>query len=274
MLLPESRVFYQKAGHNADAEANYIKAASMHPDGWKGYEDLGNFYEEIGRPQDAILQYKHALQLTPENPWLYTNLGVTYMDFDDPKMLDNAEKALQKAVALDPKGACTALFDLGSLYAQLHRFQDSAAANQAALSLNDMSSPAWINLTIAYEWLGEDQKAEFARGRAIELLEDKVSAKKDQQNAAAQATLASFYAKAGRTAEAREKIRISLELTSSSSYVYMELADAYELLGERGEAVRSLQHAVKLGLNRGQIDGEPDLQGVLRDMKWANATSR
>jgi serine/threonine-protein kinase len=264
--------FYHKAGNNADAEAMYIRATSVRPDEWKGYEDLGNFYEEIGRPQDAILQYNHALQLTPENSWIYTNLGMTYMDFDDPKMLDKAEKALQKAIALDPKGACTALFNLGSLYTQLHRFQDSVAANQAALKLNDKSYPAWTNLTIAYEWLGEVQKAEFARRQAIELLE--IQVRKDQQDAVAQATLSSLYAKAGKTAEAREKIRISRELTSTDSYVDTELADAYELLGERSEAVRSLQHALKLGLNLGQIDGYPDLQDVLRDLKRANATSR
>jgi len=63
-------------------------------------------------------------------------------------------------------------------------------------------------------------------------------------------------------------------LTSTGSYVDTELADAYELLGERSEAVRSLQHALKLGLNLGQIDGYPDLQDVLRDLKRANATSR
>jgi eukaryotic-like serine/threonine-protein kinase len=254
---------FQNAGRNAEAEAAFVKAAALRPNDWKGHNDLGNFYEETGRPKDAIPEYKHALELAPDNSWLYTNLGMTYMDFDDPKILEDAESALKRSIALDP--TFVALFDLGFLYAEKHQFQESVAANQAALRLNENSYEAWYNLSATYEWLKEEQKADFCRKRAIELLEREVN--RNEQNANAQAALAALYAKRGEKAKAREKIQLSLALAPSSEYVYSQVADSYELMGERQKAVTSLERAIALGLNWGQINEDPELQGVSADIK-------
>ena len=256
---------YESSGRNPDAEAAYLKAAILRPDDWQGYNDLGNFYEDIGRPEDAIQQYHHALQLAPENSWIYENLGQAYTDFDDPEKLDEAENAFKKSIALDP--SCTAFYNLGFLYAERHRFQDSVAASREAVRLDSKDYHAWYNLSVAYDWLKNDPEADLSRRNAIEIIEHRVSA--DSQDAEAQATLAVLYAELGERTGAREKIRISLALPLSSKYVHLQLANAYQLLGERREAVISLRRALTLGLNMGQVDGYPELQGILADIKRA-----
>jgi serine/threonine-protein kinase len=252
---------YQNAGRNADAEAAYLKAAALRPGDWKGYNELGIFYQKIGRPHDAIVQFNRAIELTPDNSWPYANLGMAYMDFSDPKMLDRAEKALKKSIAIGPTfGAYT---NLAGLYNEQHRFDESVAANLAAVQLNEQNSAVWINLTIAYEWLKQDGKANAARQKAIVLLQRDVET--NSQDAEAQATLAALYAKQGDRTKALEKIQISLALSPNSQYVLSQVADAYELMGSRREAIKFLQQAMTQGLSKGLLNADPEIQGVLSD---------
>ena len=160
---------YTKQGHIKQAEAAYIKAAALRPDDWRGYNDLGIFYENNGRPRDAIPQFERALRLTPDNAWPYVNLALAYMALDDPNMLVEAEKALKKSIEIGPTFG--AYGDLALLYLEQRRFRESAAASEAALKLNDQSADVWGNLASAYEWLGEEDKAQSARRKTIELLE-------------------------------------------------------------------------------------------------------
>jgi len=252
---------YRNAGRNNEAEAAYLKAIALRPIDWKGYNDLGIFYESIGRPHDAIAQFKRALELTPDNSWPYANLGMTYMDFDDPKMLDEAEKALKKSIALNPTFGAYA--NLGFLYAQQHRFRESVAASLSALKLNDQSYDVWDNLTAAYEWLNDGERANGSRKKTIEILERAV--KMNPQFSLGQATLAALYAKNGLREKALECIHISLALPQRNQYVLSQVADAYELLGNRKEAVRYLEEALEQGLSKGQLNEDPEIQGVLRD---------
>jgi serine/threonine protein kinase/tetratricopeptide (TPR) repeat protein len=252
---------YENAGRISDAEGEYIKAASLRPEDWTGYNNLGNFYESKGRPREAIVQFNRALQLTPDNAWPYANLGMAYMDLDDPKMSQEAETALKKSIAITPN--IGAYSTLGVLYTERHQFRESVAANRAALKLNDQSYDIWSNLTVAYEWLRDDANADATRGKTIELL--KRAIKLNPQNAEAQATLAALYAKNGFREKAIDGIHISLALSPDSQYVLSQAADTYELLGNRKQAIECLQQALAHGLGRTQLNGDPEIQGVVSD---------
>jgi serine/threonine-protein kinase len=255
---------YKNAGRNEDAEAFYIKAAALRPNDWKGYNDLGNFYEDIGRPRDAITQFNRSLALTPDNAWSYANLALAYMDFDDPEMLNKAEKALKRSIELSPTFA--AYSNLGFLYMQQHRFAESVTATEQALKLNDQSYQVWDNLIAGYEWLKEKQKANTAREKAIELLERKLQL--NSQDAGAQAKLSALYAKNGARERAVERINIALALSPDNQYVLSQIADAYELLGERARAIQTLQHALKSGLSRASLSEDPEIQDLIVDPRF------
>jgi len=252
---------YQNEGRNSEAETAYIKAAALRPDDWTGYSALGVFYDDTGQPRKAIAQYLRALELTPDNSGLYTNLGVAYMDLGDPKMLEEAEKALKKSIAINP--TFVAYGNLGFLYLNEHRFDESIAASQKALQLNPQSYDVWSNLTAAYEWLRDDDQANAARKKTIDLLEGSVSL--NPQNALAQATLAAMLAKSGLREQSLEHVRISLALSPDNQYVLSQVADAYELLGDRQNAIKYLSQALANGMTREQLSGDPEIQGVLSE---------
>lgn len=252
---------YSTAGRNAEAEAAYLRAAALRPDDWKGYNDLGIFYDAIGRPRDAIAQFTRAIALTPDNSWPYVNLALAYMDLDDPKMLGEAENAFKRSIAISPTFGAFA--NLGFLYTQEHRFHESVDASLEALKLNKEKDDIWENLADAYEWLGEYGKAEDARNKATQLLERNL--KVSPKSAEGQGKLAALYAKEGLRDKALEHLNISLALSPDNEYVLAQAADTYELLGNRKEAVRSLERAISHGLSRGQLNEDPTIQAVLKD---------
>ena len=252
---------YRNSGRNAAAEAAYIKAAALRPTDWKGYNDLGIFYERTGLPHKAIAQFNRALELTPDNSWVYANLGMAYMDLDDPTMLEEAEKSLKKSIAISPSFGAYA--NLGVLYGEQHRFRQSVVASREALRLNDQSPDVWGNLTEGYEWLRDDQEANIARTRTIELLEQAV--KVNSENAEARATLAALYAKSGLKERAMDDIEVSLAMSPTNEYVLSQVAEAYELLGYRGRAIKYLKQALGHGLTRLQLNEDLAMQGVISD---------
>jgi serine/threonine-protein kinase len=252
---------YQNAGRNSEAEAAFVKAAALRPDDWNGYNSLGNFYETNARHLEAISQYRRALELTPDNSALYTNLGAAFLNSGDPKLLSESEQALKKSIAINP--TYDAYANLGNLYGLQHRFGDSIDASQKAIRINDQDYEVWNNLAEAYEWVGDEEKASSARKKAIELLDRAV--KQNSQDANAQAVLAALLAKSGLKLQALSKIQTSLALSPNSQYVLCEVADAYELLGNRQEAIKYLELALQNGYPPEQLNGDHDLVGVIAD---------
>ena len=252
---------YSSQGKNQEAEAAYIRATALNPEDWQGFNNLGMFYDNIGRPQQAIESYQHAIELAPDNSWPYTNLGLAYQDLADPKKYKDAEGAFTRSIEIDP--TFSAYSDLGMLYVQEHRLPEAVAANLKAIELNDGSAEVWTNLAGAYEWMGVRNKAREARKRAVELWSRRLKVNKEDSQA--QASLAFLYAKDGMTEPALEAIRISLALSPGDQYVLSQVADAYELLGRRKEAVRYLKVALAHGLSREQLESDQEIQALLSD---------
>jgi tetratricopeptide (TPR) repeat protein len=74
-----------------------------------------------------------------------------------------------------------------------------------------------------------------------------------------------LYAKEGFRDKALDGIHISLALSPNNQYVLAQIADAYELIGNRKEAIQYLQKAIGQGLTRGLLNEDPEIQGVISD---------
>ncbi len=259
---------YASRGRNEEAEADFVRAAALRPADWNGYNDLGNFYEKAGKPKEAIAQWQRALQLAPDNSGIYSNLGMAYMDLDDARMSGAAEDALKHSIAINP--TFFAYANLGFLYAAEHRFPESVDASQKALAINSQNFDAWSNLAAAYEWEKDTPRADAARSKTIALLQKAL--KTDAQNAEAQAMLAALWAKGGRRAQAMEGIGIALALSPDSQYVLSQVADAYEVLGDREKAILYLARAVQAGFSKQQLNEDPEIQGVLVDPRFRSSS--
>jgi len=261
---------YMKLGKNREAEAAYQRAAALRPDDWKGYNALGIFYGVSGRSKEAIPQFQRALRLTPDNAAVYGNLANAYMDLGDEASEAAAEAALKRSIAINPTYA--AYGNMGFLYLTEHRFAESIEATKKAIALNGSSYDLWANLTAGYEWVKDATQADAARSRTISLLEDAV--KRNPQNAEAQSALAALRAKNGQRDQALDGIGISLALSPTNQYVLFQVADAYEVLGDREAAIRYLQQAFVNGLSRREASGDPEIQRVLADTRFKEPEHR
>jgi Flp pilus assembly protein TadD len=118
-------------------------------------------------------------------------------------------------------------------------------------------------LTASYEWMRETALANESREHAILLLEEAI--RLNTQNTEAHAFLAALYAKNGLRDKANTEIHISLALSPADQYSLAQVAAAYELLGDRKDAIRYLEEALNNGLDRGQLREDPEIQGILSD---------
>lgn len=258
---------YENSGRIAEAEKTFEKAAVMRPDDWYGYNELGAFYDRQGKYPQAIAAYRQALQITPDNSEIYSNMAAAYLDAGDPQSLVHAEQALKKSVELNP--SYPAYANLGLLYMQEKRYAEAAAATEKALQINGNNYLVWNNLALAYDGSGQTAKADAARQRTQQLAEQVVTVK--PQDAMAQSTLAIVYAHDKLDEKARAKIQTSLALAPEDPNVLSNVGEAYELMGDRAQALKYIEKSLQKGYAFDQIANEPALQSLIADPRFKKA---
>ncbi|MGA8222112.1 MAG: protein kinase [Candidatus Acidiferrales bacterium] len=249
---------YEEAGRLEDAEENYKKAAALRPEYWVGYNNLGWFYSRHGRAADALAQFQHVLELTPDNSTAYSNLAAAESDLGRNA---ESEAAYKKSIELAPSYA--AYSNLGSLYYSEKRYADAAAATEKALSLNDKDYRVWQNLDNAYTWLGDHAKAQAAADHELQLLEAAVKVRSSDPRI--QSSLAVLYARKKQREKALTRIQAALALSPEDSWILMDVAEAYENLGERGRAIADTEDGIKRGYDLDDLKNIPGLVPVLKD---------
>ncbi|HEY6763460.1 MAG TPA: protein kinase [Candidatus Sulfotelmatobacter sp.] len=252
---------YERSGRVADAEATFQRAIALRPNDWDSYSSYGGFCHRQRKYPEAITQYQKALQLTPDNAQVLANLGATYMDTGDPKLYPMAEQSLQRSIAIAPSYEVYA--NLGVLYIQENRFQEAAAVNEKALSINDKNYDVWNNLLTCYDWLKLPEKSAEARGHLLTLLEQAI--KTNPQDANAYGTLAAVYASMHEREKSLSSVQTTLALTPNDPNNLLSVADAYELLGDRRQAVLYVQRALKHGLKGDELRIDSYVQSTLQD---------
>ena len=252
---------YENAGRLTEAEASYKKAVALRPDYWDGYDELGLYYDRHNKYPEAIVELRRAAELTPDNAQVYSNLGAVYIDTGDPKLLASAEQALNKSVQLSPSYAAYA--NLGSVLYDQRRYSEATAMTEKALQINGENYLVWNWLVNDYEWLKLPDKANSTRERAIELAER--SAKLNPQDGMVQAVLASLYGEKQMPEKARTHLQTALALSPDDPEVLEDSAVVHELLGERAQAIKYANAALKKGYSLDKIKNDPDLQGLVHD---------
>jgi eukaryotic-like serine/threonine-protein kinase len=252
---------YRRSGRIAEAEATYQRAIALRSNDWDSYNNYGQFFQSQGKYAQAIAQYQKALQLTPDNAQVLANIGAAYIDAGDAKQYPLAEQSLQRSIAIAPSYGAYA--NLGDLYMQEARFQESASESEKALSINDKNYDVWNNLLICYAWLNLPEKSAEVRRHLIVLLEQTV--KRNPQDANAHVTLAVVYAAEHEKERCLSNLQTALALTPNDIDTLQNVADAYELLGDRRQAVLYLEKVLKAGLRPDQLRSDPYLQSALQD---------
>jgi serine/threonine-protein kinase len=254
-------VSYEKANRLKEAEAVFQKAVALRNDDWEVYNTLGLFYDRQGKYAQAVEQFQHAAQLTPDNAQVYSNLAAVYIDMSDPKVIPQAEAALTKSIELSP--SYPAYANLGILYGQEKRYQESAVTTEKALKLNDKNYRVWENLAVAYERLNQKAKAADAREHELALVE--ADAKIQPKDGELQSYLGLLYAKKGLHDEADRHLQTALALNADNQVILENVSEADEDLGRRREALEYIEKAIEKGYPVNDLRTNPALASLLAD---------
>ena len=255
---------YEGSGRTADAEKAFEKAAALQPNNWTGYSDLGAFYDRQGQYPQAIAAYQQALAITPDNGEIYSNLAAAYLDQGGAQSQSLAEQALKKSIALNP--SYPAYANLGMLYTQEKKYAEAAAATESALKLNPSNYLVWNNLMLAYEGANDEDQARTARQQAERIAERLVVS--NPQDAMAQSTLATLYARDRQNEKALAKIQTSLALAPNDPDVLSNVGEAYEVMGDRNQALRYTERAISKGYAMADVTDNPRLQSLIADPRF------
>lgn len=258
-------LLYKREGQIDKAEQAYLRAAALRPDDWMGYNYLGNFYDDVGRHREAIIQLQHAMTLAPDNAYVYCNLGAAYLNSGDPALFVDTEKAFKKSISLNP--TYQAYAGLGNLYGIQQRFKESAEVTEKAVQLDDQDFEIWNNLSQAYDGIGDEQNASRSRKQGITLAERAIVL--NARNADAHATLAALLARTGIRDEAMRHILTALSLAPKEQDVLSEVAEAYESLGDRKQAIKYLELALANGFPPMQLNGDIVLKRIATDRRFS-----
>jgi serine/threonine protein kinase/tetratricopeptide (TPR) repeat protein len=253
-------VSYENAGRTADAEGAFRKAIALRPDSWDGYNSFGAFLYAHQRYDEAVTQFRHAIELTPDNAPVYLNLGAVYSDMGEKHYIE-AEQMLLKSLALEP--SYPAYTNLGYVYNQQQKYAEAADAEEKALQLNDKDYLVWGNLAIAYEGLKDKEKEGKAWEHEITLLEQIV--RDTPRDAIAQSNLGLLYAKKKLHEKAISRIQSALALSPDDPSVLENVGQAYEILGDRAQALQYIEKSLQKGYDLTDLKHTPDLQGLISD---------
>jgi eukaryotic-like serine/threonine-protein kinase len=178
-----------------------------------------------------------------------------------PRCSHRPRRLSKRSLELSPSYAAYA--NLAGLYLQQKRYAESAALSEKALQLNGQDATVWNNLANAYEALKQTDKAGSARDRQMQLLEEAV--KLQPRDSETHAQLGFLYARKKLRDKALVEIQAALALAPDDPNVLVNVAEAYENLGERRLALRYAEEGLKKGYRLQDLKDDPDSQALVAD---------
>jgi tetratricopeptide (TPR) repeat protein len=253
---------YQKEGRTAEVEPAVQKAIDLAPGAWRYLNQLGLYYLSAGKYGDAAAQFEEATRLNPDNARAYNNLGLAYWRQD---RLAEARAAYEESLAIAP--AYTTLSNLGTILEAEGKNEDAAAIFQRAVAMNPSSYQSLGNLASAYNRVaGGKAKARENYLKAISVAEE--ARRKSPNDAGLAADLASFYAAVDMGDRSSPLLRQAIALAPENPQVLYRVAEAYELLHRREDALKWIGAALRSGLSRERVEANPELSDLRADPKF------
>ncbi|HEX7878248.1 MAG TPA: serine/threonine-protein kinase [Candidatus Eisenbacteria bacterium] len=273
-LDPASSAAWRKLGrlentekHVDAAESALRKAVTIEPDGWQNHQSLGTFFYQKGRFEEALAEYERARELTPDNVLTLNTLAAVYHQLD---RTDDAAVALQRAMEIEP--TFRGFNNLGVLHYFSGRYPQAAEAFQKSLDLGAGTYLNWGNLADARRQLGQKEAAAEAYTRAIQLARDHLATDASDREAAAM--LAVYLAKRGNLDQARTQLTALAPTSTDRSDDLFQASVAWEVIGNRPEALKHLELALDAGYGTREVKNEPELLKLREDPEYHRLMSR
>lgn len=193
---------------------------------------LGNVYRATGRTAEAIVELKQALELAPNSDEAYRRLATAYLANGHSA---EAIEAYQKAVELNPYYWVNYNV-LGNAYYQLANYGNAADSYRRVIELDPKNPYAYNNLGAVLVQSGKFREALLPFQKSLEFSAD--------GQAYSNLGIAYFYLKDyDKAISAYEK---AVELVPTSDMFVGNLAEAYDLVGQKDRARATFEKAISL----------------------------
>lgn len=246
------------------AEAAFKTAIDLNKDSWSGYSHLGYFF--LTQKKDyikAVENFKKVIELTPDNTRGYNLLGTAYFYlYNLPQAIQMTEKALSI------KPTWMVYNNLGTFYFLERRYADAVRAFEQAVEMGNKIPATWGNLADAYRHVPElKDKAKPAYEQAIRLARQALT--QNPKDFDLLRRLARYHSYLGFREEALAEIQQARQLAPQNALVLESSVEAYEIIGEREEALRALEEMVHTEGSLQMIVLSPDLESLRSDPQYA-----
>ncbi len=201
---------------------------------------LGSVYNATGKTSEAIAELQRALEIAPNSDEAYSRIGSTYLGSGR-----SAEgiQSLKRAVEINPYYWMN-YNNLGNSYYQLGDFSSAANCYRKVIELDPNNPYAYNNLGAVLLQSGRFQEA-------VEPLQKSLQFSPDGQ-AYSNLGIAYFYLKQyDQAIPAYEK---SVQLVPNSDMFVGNLAEAYDLAGQKQRALSTFEQAISLAYKSLQVN--------------------
>jgi len=168
---PEDRLYLAIAAARSSANPRgdiprlEAAIAAVKPSAPEPYIELGEARRAAGDARSALEAYRHALDLGGREGRLYVAAGELLIETG---RATEAERLLESALR-DGSRDVAIRNTLAVLYSARNRFADAARLLEEALQLNPDEPLTWLNAGVAWQAMGQKNRAEAAYREAIRL---------------------------------------------------------------------------------------------------------
>jgi len=252
----------EKTHHVKEAEAAYRRAISLRPSDWTSQMSLAVFFYNQARYAEMEGPLTKVIATAPENPVGYSTLGAAKVKLGD---LDGAAALFQRALTYQPTPANAT--NLGSVEFYRGRYPEAEVQFRRSIELGAVQYIMFGNLGDALRRMpGREREMLLAYREAIRRARERLVVNAKQP--AVRSSLAVYLAKSGDLVQARREIGRALSEAPDMAEVQFKAATVFEIGRDRKRSASALQRAVRLGYSRFEIEHDPEMMELRKDIKW------
>jgi eukaryotic-like serine/threonine-protein kinase len=256
---------YLRAGRKQEALDNLQRAVALNPNSWLNHYFLGTAHDRFGDNEKALAEYRRVVEIEPATYYGYERIGTVKFR---QGQYEECIAWYRKALEIRPHAVV--YHNLGSAYYCLRRYVDAEKAFERALAMDPASGFTAGDLADTYRMNGHPEKARKAFDQAIALLYKELAV--DPRDAFRLGSLAVYTAKKGDHARALELIRQARSIDAENVELLYNEARVHSLAGRQADAAASLRAAFAKGYSPARALTEPDFDSLRNSLEFQKLT--
>jgi tetratricopeptide (TPR) repeat protein/tRNA A-37 threonylcarbamoyl transferase component Bud32 len=262
-----SRV-YRGEKRFTEAEAILMTTVEMRPDYFEAPRVLALYYYRTDEMEASLIQLDKSLALAPDDAYSLNTKGVIFVGRGE---FIEARGQFERAFALAPN--CETCSNIGTMLFYEDKFRESASYFELSMEYcGQDDSTIWANWAKALYWAEGGREESFSKfQKAIELTWEKLEQSPGDPELIGD--LIDFHAMMGDEETTRRLIATGDSLAVDDGDLLFRIGNAYELIGDRGAAVRYITEAVRHGVPLARIQETPELADLNADPRFARMVS-